>query len=109
MIIGKCKFNGIECSVTLAKYGNDRKALMLDASSGEYEGEPVAVATVNLPDDPINNDDEVFIKNWSENEGILEALQEAGIVGKVIGTARTGMAIAHKVEINYDVIPKQNG
>jgi len=45
-------------------------------------GAPYATATINDPDaDLLEN--EVIIKNYSENEGVLEALEEAGIVQPV--------------------------
>lgn len=45
----------------------------------ELTGEPGYVATVNMPDELPRNG-YVFIKNWNENTGILEALTSAGIV-----------------------------
>jgi len=70
------KFKQWECAVIFLSYGNGRTAISLDEVG---TGEPIAVASVNLPDATIN-EDEVIIKNWSENEGVLEALVEAGIV-----------------------------
>ena len=70
------KFKEWECELTFLKYGNGRHAITLDEVG---TGEPIAVASVNLPDATIE-DDEVIIKNWSENEGVLELLVEAGIV-----------------------------
>lgn len=39
---------------------------------------PYATATANLADVPLE-EDEVLIKNYSENEGLSSALQKAGI------------------------------
>lgn len=67
-------------------YSNGRIALeLIDAE----DGETVMVATVNIPDAMIEKD-ELIIKNYSENEGVLEALQKEGIVGPIIKTVRTG-------------------
>lgn len=62
------------------RYDNGRVALQLaDAETGE----PIAKATVNIPEIEIAAD-EAFIKNWSENEGMLEALIEAGLVTQTV-------------------------
>lgn len=41
----------------------------------------IASATINMPDVELK-DDEVIIKDYAENEGMLDALVEAGIVEK---------------------------
>lgn len=68
------------------QYGNKRTALeFID----EEDSSPVLVATVNIPDEYLNPG-EIIIKNWSENEGVLEYLQSKGIVSEVIRTVPTG-------------------
>lgn len=70
------------------KYINQRALL----SFGQYEngataislfdpqdGEPLAVATVNLPHE-VPAPGRVFIKNYSENEGMVSALLQAGVI-----------------------------
>jgi hypothetical protein len=69
----------------------DRTALEL---VDHKTGEPVAMATVNIPEEPIEKD-EVIIKNWSENEGILQALIKGGIISKPIRETKTGYATAY--------------
>jgi hypothetical protein len=81
-----CIFNDWNCVVVKRSYPNGRLALQL---IDEDDGSPVAVATVNIPDVPLG-DNQVIIKDWSENEGIYDALYEAGIVSKVLDTAPTG-------------------
>ena len=67
-------------------HSNGRTALeLIDVEDGEV----VMVATVNIPDSSIEKD-ELIIKNYSENEGVLESLQKAGIAGPVLRTVRTG-------------------
>jgi len=69
------KFRRYTCAVCRAVYGNGQTALWLeDVNSGAR----IAVATVAL-DVPLPKD-RVLIKNWEENEGILQALTDAGIV-----------------------------
>ncbi len=67
-------FQSWTCRVQQASYDNGRIALRLVDEEG-----PVATATVNLPEEPLAAD-EVAIKTYSENEGMLESLLDAGIV-----------------------------
>ena len=71
------RFAGHDCVVQAERYASTgHTALSLyDAKSGE----PVATATINLPDIPLSPN-QVFIKDYSENEGMLAALEKAGII-----------------------------
>jgi hypothetical protein len=72
----KVKFKHWDCKINIREYNNGRKALQLvDAKTAE----PIATATVNVPD-AILEDNEILIKDYSENTGMLNALVEAGIV-----------------------------
>lgn len=57
-----------------SEYGN--KSIAITAVSGI--GEPMFTATVAL--DVMPADGCVFLKGWSENEGVPEALVKAGVV-----------------------------
>ena len=62
--------------VSKRKYSNNRTALeLIDVE----DGIPYAIATVNLPD-VLLQENEVLIKSYSENEGMLEFLIENNIV-----------------------------
>lgn len=61
-------------NVEFATYANGRTAIQLIGEDG-----PFAVATVNIPE-AILAPDEVLIKDYSENEGMLQTLVTAGIV-----------------------------
>jgi len=63
-------------SLTFAKYQNGQTAIQL---FDMVDGMPYATATVCVEDDLLK-EEEVAIKNYSENTGILEALIDAGIV-----------------------------
>ena len=80
----KVKFKDWDCNVLFNKYqeGGHRIEL-LDAD----DGLPIAVATVNVPNIPLE-ENEVIIKNYSENEGIYDALVEAKIVNKTKKSVR---------------------
>lgn len=60
-------------------YMNGRPQLTL---SDVEDGCPVAVATVNIPEEELEPN-EIIVKNYSENEGMLQFLQKNGIVGEV--------------------------
>lgn len=68
---------GMTSEVTLTpefeEYANKGRT----AISFYEDGMPFARLTVNLPDQHLN-EGEVFVKDWSENQGLVEALVEAG-------------------------------
>ena len=62
--------------IQLHKYSNGRPVIQLvDAE----DGEPYATATVNIPD-VLLLDNEVLVKDYSENEGMLDFLSKNNIV-----------------------------
>lgn len=61
---------------------------------------PIAIATVNLPDEPARQN-ETYIKNYAENEGILNFLLENRIVSLVGHTAELPHGVAELVKVNY--------
>lgn len=70
-------------------------------------GEPAGVATVCLSHlDEKPSEGNVFIKDWSENEGFLSALQKEGIVGDKIREVKTGFTTAYEVAL---LIPLDDG
>jgi hypothetical protein len=78
------KFKDWTCSVVKRQYDNGRVALQLVDEEG-----PVATATVNLPDAELGKN-EVLVKNWSENQGMLDALVAARVVKPTGKTIRSG-------------------
>ena len=76
MTLPLVQFKEWKCVLEVGQYGNGRVALSLvDA----YDYSPIAKATVNLPDYPLAPN-QVHIKNYSENAGIAEALEQAQVV-----------------------------
>ena len=76
------KFKQWECNPVFGEYGNGRTAIQLKDA---VDGSPIATATINLcdyPEFPIG-EGQVHIKNYSENEGMVAALIEAGIVEEI--------------------------
>jgi hypothetical protein len=95
------KFRKHVCTVEFSEYNNGRTAISL------YEkdtGEPYCVATVNLPEVMLK-EDEVIIKNYSENEGLLDVLIKAGIVSKPIRKEYTGYVTADVCKLLYSAKP----
>lgn len=90
------RYLGFEVEVVLGEYSNHRTALQL-IDKEDYS--PVAVATVNLPEEDLGKN-EVFIKNWSENTGMLEWLEEQGLVEKFRGFVTSGFIVVPKVKLN---------
>lgn len=77
------KFRGTLCRVEYGKYANnDRNAIALVCAEKTEDceiGEPWATASVNLVNEHVGPD-EVCIKNYSENTGMLDALKHVGII-----------------------------
>lgn len=70
------KFKKWNCKIEYGYYGNKRIAIsLIDA----HDGQPIATATTNIPEIKLDPDC-VLIKTWAGNEGMVEALEEAGIV-----------------------------
>ena len=68
------EFAGFKCEVMIQKYGTGNPAVrLLDLE----DGMPVAIATTNI--DGLDSD-EIAIKDYSENEGVYNALLNANII-----------------------------
>jgi len=87
------KYNSYDCELVKQSYSNGRTALELVAWEDDhdrdlFEGEPIATCTVNILEIELE-ENEVLIKDYSENEGMLQSLLDAGIVkttGKVMSS-----------------------
>ena len=91
----KIQFKKYACILTVGRYVNGRIALQL---VDEMDLNPIAIATVNLPDKRLGAN-KVFIKNWSENEGILDALADAGVIEPTGKKVDTGFVQADIAEL----------
>ena len=71
------KFLGEELTPVMSRYANGQNSIRLVDS----DGMPFMTASVAIDHELVQlEDDEVIIKNYSENEGILEALVDAGVI-----------------------------
>lgn len=81
-------FNDTTYALTGEHYqGNDRKAIYLNNGPDDF-----IVATINIPEEPLD-DDEVIIKDYSENEGMLATLIQAGILDRFARFVKTGHVV----------------
>ena len=71
-----------EYRIVVAEYMNGTPAWRVV----DQNGEQLMIATVNMPDHP-NVKGTVWIKSYSENEGLIEALEKANLI------RRTGIEI----------------
>ena len=86
-----------DCVIHKAQYQNKRIALeLLDSESDES----IAIATVNLPDIPLAHD-EVFIKDYSEDEGMLQVLVDASIVEETNEVVSSGFVTIPRCKILF--------
>ncbi len=92
-------FQGFKSEVKFLNYGNGNTAIQLiGAPTSEYPGEPIATASINF--DALNSQYLVYIKDWSENEGMAEVLEEAGYIRLIPNHSRiSGHVVADLYEI----------
>ena len=96
----KVMWHGWTCEVVFNRYANgDRLAISLVGSeerTGDdppFPGESVMRVTTNATEVELAPD-EVLVKTWSENDGILEVMEEAGILQYTGRDVALGYAIA---------------
>jgi hypothetical protein len=70
-------FKKMDVNVSIGHYASGRKAIKL---FDVEDGLPCVVATADLPDLAIKHQDEVLIKDYSENEGMKLFLEKHNIV-----------------------------
>ena len=79
-------FKKWKCEIKTAKYMNGNNAIQfIEAGTGE----PILTASVNPPH-IILADDEIAIKDYSENEGVAECLKYHEIIGTQVSNIVSG-------------------
>ena len=92
----KSKYADDDVFIEAGRYHDGTMAIRLVLDTGQ----PVLVPTVCLSHLNIKPaEGNVFIKNWSENEGILESLQESGILGESVAQHKTGFVTADECKL----------
>ena len=83
---------GFNCNVIKEGVGKNTRYSLFSPEEG-----PVAV--INIPS--LNKSETVIaVKNYSKNAGMLEALQEAGVVKEIVGYKKSGFVNIPIVEID---------
>ena len=93
-------FSGYTCSVQFSRYHDDNLHISL---VDLVDGSPVATATTNIEGVKLASD-EVCIKDYSENTGMLMALQAAGIVESVVDSIQSGYVYVLVVTLTKNVM-----
>lgn len=96
------KFKNWLCNASVHYYSNERAAIVL---TDVEDGGQVATATVNIPEEKIEKD-EIIVKDYSENKGMLNTLTDAGIVTKIVRYVRTGYVECPVCKANLELLKK---
>lgn len=90
------QFLGFECKVVISRNVKGGVEIKLfDAA----DNTPFATATICVPGVVLPSERHVVIKNYAENEGILDALEAAGIVKRTGVNVRSGFASCPVAEL----------
>jgi hypothetical protein len=100
--------DGQECAIDFQRYHDGNLAIQLtciyDVPEEGLSEEPWAVVTVNLPQAP-QAPGEIYIKNWSENEGIEQLLKAQGIItGEPTGKWLSGFVAVPRYKLHPEVL-----
>ncbi len=90
--------NTYDVFIKLDKYVNKRTRIQLIDTE---DGSSVAVVTVNLPDEPMA-EDEAAIKNYAENTGVLTFLRDNNLITEVKRVVRSGYVNIPIVKLSLD-------
>lgn len=89
-LLGQATFCGEQCNVYITRYGSDHPfKIVLESAT---DGMPVATASTWYPD--LENR-EFAIKDYSENEGMLDCLLEANIIEAPHRKVQSGFVELH--------------
>jgi|SRR5665647_1989538 len=95
LTMNKVTFQGIDCSVRVSSYNNGQVNIQLFDEEGPYATASICLVGQELPQNY------TAIKNYSENEGILDALVEAGVVRYTGVKVAVGMVMVPIVEVLF--------
>lgn len=91
-------FLGVSCSVVETPVRGGAGIDLVLYEDGDTSGNPVAIATKRFPGVQLGPR-ETLVKDYSENEGMLEALVEARIVRDTGRVVPSGYVHLHIVEV----------
>lgn len=96
----KMKFKGFDSVLVKTKYDDGSLKLLLVEENTPYIS-PLTVVTANLGT-PGLEDNQAFVKDYSENSGMLDCLKKAGLVKNVITYFQSEFVTFPLVEFNLD-------
>lgn len=96
----KIKFKEWDCFIEVGTYVQSKRLSLTLFDELTYE--PIATCTVNV--DEVLDLDEVAIKNYSENEGMLDSLIKAKIISEPLRYVNSGFVTIPicKLLINHE-------
>lgn len=89
-------FDGWLCNLEIGKYVDSGNTYIALIEVGD--GSPVALATVDFGEKLAEN--QAYIKQYSENEGMLDALSKAGLINRILGYKKSGYVQIPLCELN---------
>ncbi len=87
-----------ECYFNVGTYLYNKQSMAISIKS--IDGEDITVATVNM-NDYMYEPDTATIKNYSENSGITEFLENLGVIEDIYSRARCNPYAAKNQTIDY--------
>ena len=93
--VGVFYFKEWPCEIYMKRYVDGNPCLQLTHATESY---PVATATTNIAGFKVP-DGYILIKDWSENEGMLECLTKAGVIEPTGEKVSTGFVQAHVAKL----------
>lgn len=85
------EYQGVKVKLLLGKYiYPENNALFMET----LDEEPHCTCSINLETDTPIDDDLIFIKDYSENEGMTKFLLENGIISEIVGYQPSGYILA---------------
>jgi hypothetical protein len=89
----------LSCSVG----GSARPQVLVIAPNPQYGNRLGRLCNATVALEQLPAEGHVFIKDWSENSGMLASLQAAGVIGDVVRVIPTGFVVAHEVPLLMEV------
>lgn len=93
---GPTKFGSVG-RVHVGRYGigGPLALVLVDPENGEQ----ILIATVNMVHNPLEDRRSVWMKGWSENEGVPKAFVDAGVIELTGNVVTAGYAFAEKARL----------
>lgn len=105
----KIRFKEWDCLLGIDTYAISERIALLLVDAEDYE--PIATATVNIPEVNLA-EGEIIIKNYSENEGMVDALVKANVIHPTNRLVPCGYTVADVCKFTdkfYNMLRDGNG